>query len=111
MRKNKVSRFDEALNKLSKKGKINVNKLREWAKNNKFVKKNSNDGPEIWGVYDKNGNFSWRLKIKPESSTREGLGKGSNKPRFDARIEEGKYYNPLTGELGGRNIGTHINLE
>ncbi|MEM7617625.1 MAG: phage minor head protein [Pseudomonadota bacterium] len=105
------SRFDNAVSKLSTKGRENVQKLQNWAKDKGFVKKKNNDGPEVWGVYDKNGNFSWRLKIKPESSARDGLRSGSQQPRFDARLEEGQYHNPLTGKTGGKEIGTHINLE
>jgi len=107
----KPNRFDEAFRKLSPKGKENVGKLRKWAKDNNYVKKKNSGGPEIWGVYDKNGKFSWRLRIKPEPSTREGLSAGSQKPRFDAKISDGRYHNPLTGKTGGKKIGTHINLE
>jgi len=104
-------RFAQALEKLSSEGRENIGKLRKWAEESNYKKKENNGGPEVWGVYDNEGNFSWRLKIKPESSNREGLGKGSAKPRFDARVGEGRYYNPLTGEHGGRAIGTHIDLE
>lgn len=69
------------------------------------------DGPEVWGVRDADGSFSWRLKLKPEASTRPGLEAGSKVPRFDARIGPGEYVNPFTGELGGRGAGTHLPLE
>lgn len=46
-----------------------------------------------------------------KASTREGLGAGSNQPRFDARLDDkGTYINPFTGETGGRGVGTHIPL-
>lgn len=65
----------------------------------------------MWGTKNSDGVFSWRLKLKPQASTREGLGSGSNKPRFDARLDDkGTYVNPFTGETGDRIIGTHIPL-
>ncbi|MNC56991.1 hypothetical protein D3C75_1066190 [compost metagenome] len=68
-------------------------------------------GVEQWGVKNADGTFSWRLKLKPESSTRQGLGAGSNQPRFDARLDDkGTYINPFTGQTGGRDVGTHIPL-
>jgi hypothetical protein len=58
--------------------------------------------------------FEWNIKIKPESSFRDGLEVGSNIPRFDARIEYtlsgDKYINPFTGQIGGPCIGKHIPL-
>ena len=60
--------------------------------------------------HDDAGNFSWRLKIKPQGSTRTGLEAGSQVPRFDARLGPGYYINPLTGQTGGRAVGTHIPL-
>ncbi len=72
---------------------------------------NTSGGVEHWGIKGKGGVFSWRLKIKSEASTREGLKAGSNQPRFDARLDDkGSYINPFTGEMGGRSIGTRIPL-
>jgi hypothetical protein len=75
------------------------------------VRQDTAGGVEQWGVKNADGTFSWRLKLKPEPSTREGLGAGSNQPRFDARLDDkGTYINPFTGETGGRSVGTHIPL-
>ena len=65
--------------------------------------------PEKWGI-KVDGKIEWRLKIKPEVSPRAG----SDFPRFDARLNSGKYptyINPFTAEIGNKTIGTHINLE
>lgn len=67
--------------------------------------------PEVWGVRNADDTFSWRLKIKPEASTRPGLESGSQMPRFDARLGPSEYVNPFTGATGGRGIGTHLPLE
>ena len=89
----------------------NTESLRTWAKDNGWVQQNTAGGVEQWGVRNADGTFSWRLKLKPEASTREGLGAGSNQPRFDARLDDkGTYINPFTGETGGRGVGTHIPL-
>ncbi|WP_339274060.1 RHS repeat-associated core domain-containing protein [Paenibacillus sp. FSL W8-0426] len=89
----------------------NTANLREWAKEKGWVQQNTSGGVEQWGIKSKDGVFSWRLKIKPEASTREGLQAGSNQPRFDARLDDkGTYINPFTGETGGRSVGTHIPL-
>ncbi len=50
----------------------NIENLREWAKQNGWVQKFTEGGVEMWGQV-KDGEFSWRVKIKPEASTREGL--------------------------------------
>jgi hypothetical protein len=42
---------------------------------------------------------------------RPGLQPGSNVPRFDARLEPGRYINPFTGGVGGKGVGTHLPLE
>lgn len=89
----------------------NTANLRTWAEENTWVRHDTAGGVEQWGVKDNNGTFSWRLKLKPEASRREGLGAGSNQPRFDARLDDkGTYINPFTGETGGRSVGTHIPL-
>lgn len=89
----------------------NTENLRTWAQDNGWVQQNTAGGVEQWGVRNADGTFSWRLKLKPEASTREGLGAGSNQPRFDARLDDkGTYINPFTGETGGRGVGTHIPL-
>ena len=89
----------------------NTENLRTWAQDNGWVQQNTAGGVEQWGVRNADGTFSWRLKLKPEASTREGLGVGSNQPRFDARLDDkGTYINPFTGETGGRGVGTHIPL-
>ncbi|MCP1185550.1 hypothetical protein [Paenibacillus sp. 1781tsa1] len=89
----------------------NTANLRIWAEKNDWVRQDTAGGVEQWGVKNGDGTFSWRLKLKPEASTREGLGAGSNQPRFDARLDDkGTYVNPFTGEKGGRSVGTHISL-
>jgi len=37
------------LEKLSPKGRKNVERLRKWADDNGYVKKKNIDGPEVWG--------------------------------------------------------------
>jgi len=76
---------------------------------------NPTGAPERWGIYNANGKFEWRLRIKSEASTRIGLESGSHVPRFDARVLtdlDGKsYINPFSGEVGNSRIGTHLPLE
>lgn len=63
------------------------------------------------GVKNTDGTFSWRLKLKSEANTREGLEAGSKQPRFDARLDDkGNYINPFTGQTRGKSVGTHIPL-
>jgi RHS repeat-associated protein len=89
----------------------NTANLRSWAEKNGWEQQYTAGGVEQWGVRNTEGTFSWRLKLKPEASTREGLGAGSNQPRFDARLDDkGTYVNPFTGETGGKSVGTHIPL-
>lgn len=89
----------------------NTANLRTWAEKNGWVRQDTAGGVEQRGVRNVDGTFSWRMKLKPEVSTRKGLGAGSNQPRFDARLDDkGTYINPFTGEAGGRSIGTHIPL-
>jgi len=92
----------------------NTANLRTWAQEKGWVRQDTAGGVEQWGVKDANGKFSWRLKLKPETSTRPGLEAGSNQPRFDARLDaEGtptSYINPFTGQIGGSSVGTHIPL-
>jgi len=65
----------------------------------------------VWGL-QQNGIFFWRIKIKPEVSTRQGLESSSQKPRFDARLnDKGTYINPFSGQTGNRSMGTHLDLE
>lgn len=57
------------------------------------------------GVYDDEEIFSWRLQIKLEGSTREGLQQGSSVPRISSRMPTKKgftYLNPFTGQTGTR---------
>ena len=106
-----LSRFDIAVQSLSKNGKQNIRIIRNWAQSKGWIKKPRNDGPEVWGV-QQGSTFSWRVKIKPEISTRQGLENSSQKPRFDARLnDQGTYINPFTGQTGNRSVGTHIDLE
>ena len=95
---------------LSAIGQQNVRVLRNWAKSKGWVRQ-PGTGPEVWGVREADGSFSWRLKIKPQPSMRPGLEAGSQQPRFDARLGPGQYINPFTGEIGGRSVGTHLPLE
>jgi hypothetical protein len=106
-----LSRFDLAAQTLSERGKQNIRILRNWARSKGWIKKPTTDGPEVWGIQQQDI-FSWRLKIKPEVSTRPGLESSSQKPRFDARLDDkGTYINPLTGQTGNRKTGTHLDLE
>jgi hypothetical protein len=106
-----LNRFHQAAQSLSETGKNNIRILRGWAKNKGWNKLPNPQGrPEIWGVNTAE-RFEFRLKIKAESSLRSGLDPGSGIPRFDARLSEGAYINPFTGEIGNSKIGTHIPLE
>ncbi|MDR3490888.1 MAG: hypothetical protein P4M12_02450, partial [Gammaproteobacteria bacterium] len=107
-----LNRFHEAAKNLSEEAQKNIRILRGWAKSKGWVKEPNPLGkPERWGMFE-NGNFTWRLRIKPESSMREGLDVGSNMPRFDARLGSGgsKYINPFVGRVGDEDVGTHVNL-
>jgi hypothetical protein len=107
-------RFNKAVSNLSEEGQQNVRSARNWAGSKGYTKKPGSgvETPEQWGEKLENGKFSWRLKIKPEASTREGLESGSNVPRISARLDDkGTYVNPFTGKTGGKEIGEHIPLE
>jgi RHS repeat-associated protein len=103
---------DANIRNLSAVGKQNVRSLRAWAKQRGFTR-SSAPGPEVWGVTQPSGSFSWRLKIKAEASLgTPGLQSGSHVPRFDARLDAmGTYVNPFTGQRGGKSVGTHLELE
>lgn len=102
-----LNRFHQAANNLSKVGQNNIRTLRGWAKSKGWERFPNNGGPEKWG---NKHNDQWNLIIKPEASCRSGLQSSSNMPRFDARLEQGQYINPFTGQIGGKEIGTHIPL-
>jgi RHS repeat-associated protein len=102
--------FHQAASTLTETGQRNIRTLRGWAESKGWSRR-PGDGPEIWGVSGKDGSFSWRLKIKPEAAMRPGLGTGSQQARFDARLDNGAYVNPFTGETGVRDVGTHLPLE
>jgi hypothetical protein len=88
----------------------NVAYLRDWASQHGWTQRHA-PGPEVWGVLDNEGTFSWRLKIKHEGSMREGLQASSRVPRVDARLDTaGTYINPFTGQQGDKTVGTHIPL-
>ena len=111
----KLNRFHQATRNLSETGQNNIRILRGWAKSKGWKKQpNFLGAPEKWGIYQ-NNTFQWRLVIKPEGSTRPGLGSGSSVPRFDARFLTDKagqsYINPFTGETGNWQIGTHLPLD
>ncbi len=108
-----LNRFHQAASGLSETGQNNIRILRGWAKSKGWEKlPNSSGAPETWGNFNQAKNkFDWHLKIKPEASFREGLQADSNIPRASARLEEGIYTNPFTGEVGGIKIGGHIPLE
>jgi hypothetical protein len=111
----KLNRFHQAARRLSEEGQNNIRILRSWAKSKGWERfPNPQGAPENWGIWQ-NGKAEWRLKIKPESSFRPGLQEGSNIPRFDARLLTDRagqsYINPFTGEVGSRQVGTHLPLE
>jgi len=84
--------------------------LRRWAKSKGWIIK-PREGPETWGIVKPDGNFSYRLKIKPIPATRPGIQSGSKKARFDARLAEQKYVNPFTGKLLTKKQGKQQALE
>ncbi len=107
----KLNRFHEAARNLSEAGQQNIRTLRGWAKSKGYERlPNPTGAPEKWGTYT-NGEFKWNLILKPERSMREGLASGSNIPRFDAKIADGKYTNPFNGQIGGKDVGTHLPFE
>jgi hypothetical protein len=78
--------------------------------------KGAGSGPETWGEINAAGRFEWRLKLKLDPGARPGLQEGSLGPRFDARLSGGSggpadWINPFTGEIGGRDIGSHLPLD
>lgn len=109
-----LNRFHQAAFNLSETGQNNIRILRSWAKSKGWEKlPNPYGKPEKWGSFDQSKNFNWNLKIKPEASFREGLGSGSNYPRFDARLGNHppyEYINPFTGNVS-KELGAHIPLE
>ena len=88
---------------------LNVQRLRGWAERNGWV--HVAEDPEVWGIVRADGSASWRVKIKRQPSTRNGLLPGSGVARLDARLSPGQYLTPFTGALGGRAIGAHIPLD
>ncbi|MGW9384049.1 RHS repeat-associated core domain-containing protein [Streptomyces globisporus] len=88
--------------------------LREWADQQGLHRK-PGGGPETYGVTKEDGSFEWRLKIKQEPSVSQGLQSGSYVPRFDARLRHDlkgqSYINPFTGQIGGKSVGTHVELD
>ncbi|MFZ0565129.1 MAG: hypothetical protein WAM28_02960, partial [Chlamydiales bacterium] len=107
-----LNRFHQSASQLSESGKNNIRILRNWAKSKGWTKYSQPGKPESWGVFNQNRNaYDWRLKIKPEGSSRSGLHHGSKIPRFDARLYDGEYINPFTEQHGGVEIGTHIPLD
>ncbi len=111
-----LNRFHQNAYNLSKTAQNNIRVLRGWAKSKGWERlPNPTGAPERWGIYNANGKFEWRLRIKSEASTRIGLESGSHVPRFDARVLtdlDGKsYINPFSGEVGNSRIGTHLPLE
>lgn len=109
--------FQRAFQSLSKSGRQNVLRLREWARSRGYIR--LRDDPEIWGIPARDGEPQfWGLKIKAEPSPNDPF---SAYPRFDARIRAAAgecgenisqcYYNPFTQQSGNRHIGTHIQLD
>jgi RHS repeat-associated protein len=105
-----LNRFERAAYNLSETGQNNIRILRNWAKSKGWEKFPGSGKPEKWGIKE-NGKQKWYLKIKPIESFTEGLESGSHIPRFDARTNQGTYINPFTGEVGKKEVGTHLLLE
>lgn len=106
-----LNHFHEAARNLPKESQDNIRMLRYWAKSRGYEKlANPEGGPEKWGIYEQ-GEFRTRLIIKPEGSTRPGLQPASGKPRFDAKVAEGVYINPFTGQTGSYKQYSHIPLD
>jgi RHS repeat-associated protein len=106
--------YCQGVQNLSKTGQNNVRSLEGWANSKGWQKfPNPDGGPQKWGVINSAGQREWRLRIKPIPSFRSGLHKGSNIPRFDARLSNNKkdFINPFTSEKGGPEVGTHLPLE
>jgi len=105
----KKNRFHQAASRLSNEEKQHIRTLGNWERSRNWEK--INDNPEIWAMKNETTG-PWLLKIKPEISSRDGkLAPNSKRPRFDARLAPGLYINPFIGDVGSREIGTHIPLE
>jgi hypothetical protein len=90
----------------------NTSFLRDFAAGKGWVHK-PEPSPETYGVINSDGIFSWRMKIKQEASSREGLKSGGWVPRVSTRLDGGgqHYINPFTGEKVSKVIGDHIPLD
>ncbi|MDX8430635.1 MAG: RHS repeat-associated core domain-containing protein [Candidatus Algichlamydia australiensis] len=107
----KVNDFHRAAMQLSKQEKNTIRILRGWAKSKGFKKLPNPAGkPEVWGQVI-NGKFEWTMKVKPISSIRQGIAKGSQVPRASIRLQKTTYINPFTSEVGGAEVGAHIPLQ
>ncbi len=97
---------------LSDVGKNNIRALRKWAKSKGYTKlPNPLGKPETWRSQNIAGEKVSNLVIKPSGSFRSNIQTGSGVPRFDAKLDNGIFINPFTGQTGGRSVGTHIPLE
>lgn len=83
---------------------VQASTLRAWAKSQGYSFLGRQGGIEIWGVPGADG---WRLKLKLPSLNAPL----SNFPRYSARIEPGKYIDPITGVTGTRSAVGHGELE
>jgi len=83
-----------------------ASELRDWARRQGFVRE-AGEGPETW-LDPATG--AWRLKLK-QASFRDGLHEESQRPRYSARTAEGRYFDPVSGQVGTRKELGHQPLE
>jgi uncharacterized protein RhaS with RHS repeats len=91
-----------------------LNKLYRIAKLRNIAKARglSNAGQKGYVETWKNGSNQFeRLNIKFEAGKSPNLQAGSKVPRFDYRVDAGKYWNPFTGETGPAGALSHVPLE
>lgn len=85
-----------------------ISKLRSIAKSRGLNNLGRQGYTETWGG-GKNG--LERLNIKFEGGKSAGLHPNSKVPRFDYRVDAGKYWDPFAGKTGPKGALSHVPLE
>lgn len=52
-----------------------------------------------------------RLNIKHQAAKSPGIGSGSKVPRYDYRVDAGRYWDPFSGKTGPSGALSHVPLE
>ncbi len=83
-----------------------ISKLRRLAKSRGLAQQAKKGYTETW----KAAQGLEKLNIKHQAAKSAGLQKGSYRPRFDYRIDAGKYWDPFTGHTGPKGALSHVPL-